>query len=131
MQPLNHNKTKGDVFPKRIVGIDIQIGLELLSGNRLLYLDMLRKFLDGHRGDAVAIRRALAANEWGVAQLVAHNTKGVCACIGATTLEACAATLEWAIETQSYELDTLLHKFETVLNEVMNDLESKLLPIQP
>ncbi len=129
MPHFKHNKTQEEGIPEQIAGIDIPSGLRLLSGNPALYLDMLRRFLNGHRGDAVAIRRALAANEWEIAKLVAHNTKGVCACIGATTLEACAAALEWAIETQSYELDTLLHQFESVLNEVMNDLESKLLPM--
>ena len=112
--------------PERIAGIDVPSGLELLSGNQALYLDLLRKFLVGHRDAAAAIRRALAANEWEVAKLIAHNIKGVCACIGATVLQDRAATLEWAIETQSFELDTLLHQFETALDEVMSDLESKL-----
>lgn len=131
MLPCRKRSSLEEEVPERIAGIDVPFGLELLSGNQPLYLDMLRKFLAGHRDAAVAIRRALAANEWEIAKLIAHNTKGVCACIGATALQGRAATLEWAIETQSFELDTLLHQFETTLNEVMTDLEAKLLPMQP
>ncbi|GEM_PF-5328785 len=113
-------------FPEQLAGIDLLSGLELLSGNRALYLDLLHKFLDGHRDVSSAVRRALAAGEWDVAKLMVHNTKGVCACIGANVLQESAAALEWAITTQSFELDTLLHQFEATLNEVMSDLASKL-----
>ena len=126
MHPVDETKPLPEKVPEGIAGIDISFGLELLSGNQVLYLDLLRKFLTGHRDAAAAIRRALAANEWEVAKLIAHNTKGVCACIGATALQGCAAALEWAIETQSFELDILLHRFEMELDTIMTDLETKL-----
>jgi hypothetical protein len=50
----------------------------------------------------------------------------VSGCIGATNVYHCAAALEQAIVAQSYELDTLLHRFEAALSEVMTELETKL-----
>ena len=127
---MGNPKPSGEGLPEQIAGIDVPFGLDLLSGNHVLYLDMLHKFLGGHRWVAAAVRRALAADEWELAKLAVHNTKGVCGCIGATALQDCAASLERAIATQSYEIDTLLHRFEAMLDEVMNDLESKLPPVQ-
>ena len=114
-------------LPEHIAGLDVSLGLELFCGNRRLYLDMLGKFVEGHRDAARAIRRALAAGEWDVAELVAHSTKGVSGCVGATVLQGAAAALEQAIVKQTFELDTLLHRFDEALTEVMSDLETKLL----
>ena len=115
-----------DFSPEPITGLDVPLGLELCCGNRQLYLELLAKFVEGHRDSARAIRRALAAGEWGVAEMVAHNTKGVSGCIGATALQGAAAALEQAIGKQTFELDIVLHRFDKTLNEVMSDLESKL-----
>ena len=112
--------------PEAVAGLDVPLGLELFCGNRRLYLEMLGKFVEGHRDAAAVIRRALAADEWGVAELVAHNTKGVSGCIGATTLQGAAAALEQAIGKQTFELDILLHRFDEALSEVISDLEAKL-----
>jgi len=115
-----------DCLPEHIAGLDVPLGVELCCGNRRLYLDLLGKFLEGHKDAAMAIRRALAAGEWQVAELIAHNIKGVSGCIGATNLQAAAAALEQAITKQNFELDTLLHRFDEAMTEVMSDLEAKL-----
>jgi len=119
-----------DCLPEHIAGLDVPLGLELCCGNRLLYLDLLGKFVEGHKDAAMAIRRALAAGEWEVAELIAHNIKGVSGCIGATNLQVAAAALEQAIAKQNFELDTLLHRFDEAIAEVMSDLEAKLPPEQ-
>jgi len=121
----NQGVTEG-ALPEHVAGVDMLFGLELLSGNQSLYLELLRKFLVGHKDTTTAIRRALAADEWDIAKLMVHNTKGVSGCIGAIDVHHCAAALEQAIMTQSFELDTLLHQFEAALSEVMNELETKL-----
>ena len=126
---FRQGKTSGSI-PEHIAGLDVSLGLELFCGNRLLYLDSLGKFLEGHRDAAGAIRRALAAGEWAVAELVAHSTKGVSGCVGATALQGAAAALEQGIVKQTFELDTLLHRFDEALTEVMSDLETKLLQEQ-
>jgi HPt (histidine-containing phosphotransfer) domain-containing protein len=108
----------------------MDLGLELLSGNQPLYLSLLRKFMAGHKDTTAAIRRALAADDWEIAKLIAHNTKGVSSCIGATGLQHCAAELEEAIRAQSFDLDALLHRFDEALSEVMAALEESLPPEQ-
>jgi two-component system, sensor histidine kinase and response regulator len=122
--------SKGSL-PEAIAGVDMVLGLELLTGNRLLYLSLLRKFLAGHKDTTAAIRRALAADDWEIAKLIAHNTKGVSGCIGATALQQRAAELEGAIRAQSFDLDALLHRFDEALGEVVAALEQALPPEQP
>jgi HPt (histidine-containing phosphotransfer) domain-containing protein len=122
---VEHRQGDG-TFPEHLAGVDIPLGLALLSGNQALYLSLLHKFVAGHRDAAAAIRRALSADEWAIAGMIAHGTKGVSACIGATTLQECSAALERAIATQSYEMDSLLHRFEAALSEVVNGLQGKL-----
>lgn len=122
--------SKGSL-PETIAGVDMALGLDLLSGNQPLYLSLLRKFLAGHKDTTAAIRRSLAADDWEVAKLIAHNTKGVSSCIGATGLQQCAAELEEAIRAQSFDLDALLHQFDEALGEVMAALEKTLPPEQP
>lgn len=122
--------TPAGTLPDAIAGVDMGLGLELLSGNQPLYLSLLRKFMAGHKDTTVAIRRALAADDWEIAKLIAHNTKGVSSCIGATGLQHCAAELEEAIRAQSFDLDALLHRFDEALSEVMAALEESLPPEQ-
>lgn len=128
MDPSCCPETANCEFPEQLAGIDIALGLELLSGKKPLYLTILRKFLEGHRHTVSEIRRALAARDWETAELIAHNTKGVAGCIGATPLQLRAASLEEALRVQNPELEPLLLHFEAALHEVISDLESKLPP---
>ena len=113
-------------FPEQLAGIDLGLGLELLSGKKPLYLAMLRKFLAGHKQTDTAIRRALAANDPEQAERLAHNLKGVAGCLGMTVLQRRAADLETAFRVQRADLEPLLLCFEAALDEVMSDLEMKL-----
>ena len=117
-------------FPQQIDGIDLNLGLELLSGKKLLYLAMLRKFLAGHKQANMAIRSALAEDDRETAELLTHNLKGVAGCLGVTVLQKCAADLESAIRTQASDLEPRLLCFEAALGEVMDDLALKL-PEEP
>lgn len=128
MKPSFLATSSNNEFPEQIAGIDLAVGLELLSGKKPLYLQMLRKFLAGHKHASREIRRALAVNDWETAELIAHNTKGVSSYIGATLLQRCAAYLEEAFRMKNPDFAPLLLHFETALQEVMSDLASKLPP---
>lgn len=113
-------------LPAELAGIDLALGLELVSGKQALYLSLLRKFVTAHRETAAAVRRALAVADRETAELLVHNVKGVAGCLGATVLMRCAAALEEALRTADGELAGPLADFEAALAEVMADLESKL-----
>jgi signal transduction histidine kinase/DNA-binding response OmpR family regulator len=80
-----------------IPGIDTEGALRRVVGNRKLYMDLLKRYVEG-QGDAVAkIREALAAGDRAIAERLAHTLKGVSGNIGAGEAQAVAAELEKAI----------------------------------
>ncbi len=118
-------------FPDVISGIDMELGLRRVLGKKEHYLSMLNKFSAGHRGAAQEIRTALAADDRETAQRLAHTIKGVSGNIAAIGLENCAANLEQALR-DAYNRETaysLLLLFEETLNELIAELDAKLLPI--
>ncbi len=80
-------------------GLDVENGLRRVAGNRHLYLDLLRQFVDGQTDAAEAIAEALARGETETAERRAHTVKGVAGNIGATGASAAAAEVEQRIKT--------------------------------
>jgi len=80
-----------------IPGLDTSLGLKRVMGKKAFYLEMLKKYID-NQGEAPAqIRQSLDAEDYGTAERLAHTAKGVSGNIGATQVQALAATLEKAI----------------------------------
>lgn len=111
-------------LPATIAGIDLQLGLQMVMGDRTFYLNILRKFLNNHRNAAWEIRQALAENNWDTAERVAHTIKGVAGNIGASTLRSCAIALEKTLRERPgpEELDPVLQRFENVLDTLVTEL---------
>ena len=85
-----------DVLPK-IPGLDTGLGLKRVMGKQAFYRDMLRKYIDNQGEAPVQIRQSLDAGDFATAERQAHTAKGVSGNIGATQVQALAATLEKAI----------------------------------
>jgi two-component system sensor histidine kinase/response regulator len=80
-----------------IPGLDTALGLKRVMGKKAFYRDMLRKYIE-NQGEAPAqIHQSLDAEDYGTAERLAHTAKGVSGNIGATQVQALAATLEKAI----------------------------------
>ena len=91
-----------------IAGMDTTAGLQRVLGNERLYLDILRRFVDGEEAQAVkSIRTLLAQDNRESAERTAHSLKGVAGTIGASELQRRAAELEAALRDGS-DVDTLL-----------------------
>jgi two-component system sensor histidine kinase/response regulator len=80
-----------------IPGLDTGLGLKRVMGKQAFYLDMLRKYIDNQGQAPAQIRQSLDAEDYGTAERLAHTAKGVSGNIGATQVQALAATLEKAI----------------------------------
>jgi two-component system sensor histidine kinase/response regulator len=127
---------KPDDLPE-IPGLDTALGLKRVLGKKTFYLDMLRKYID-NQGEAPAqIRQSLDSKDYETAERQAHTAKGVSGNIGATQLQALAATLEKAVkERESLEaIEGLLVSFAeahalliTGLQEALPAQESVLQP---
>jgi two-component system sensor histidine kinase/response regulator len=80
-----------------IPGLDTGLGLKRVMGKKAFYLEMLKKYIDNQGEAPVQIRQSLDAGDFATAERLAHTAKGVSGNIGATQVQALAATLEKAI----------------------------------
>lgn len=108
-----------------IEGLDTDLGLRRVVGNQQLYRNLLRKFARSQQDAVTQIRHALQAHDRVLAERLAHTLKGVAGNIGASTLQAQAATLEQAIREQ---VDTrqLLDDLEPALIRLCHQLTDAL-----
>jgi len=115
----------GDL-PAEIDGIDIVSGLQRVVGNKKLYRKILLKFRDSQMNAVAEIRAALAADDDGLAQRLAHTVKGVAGNLGANDLQAAAAAVDTACRTgDKPALDGCLLRMEQQMTRVQSALLSR------
>ncbi len=81
-------------LPHRIHGIDMALGLRRTANNPVVYLRVLRMFVDNQSGAAREVALALASGDTDLALRTLHTTRGVAGNIGAVELADAAETLE-------------------------------------
>ena len=122
-QRYNERDTGHDAhLPATLPGIELETTLRNLRGNRALYLDILRRFLNDFgpsRGGYQA--RLHAPDETTLAAI--HSLKGVAATIGAATLSATAATVECALRGDEPIETSTIASLEAQLAQVLDGLE--------
>jgi two-component system sensor histidine kinase/response regulator len=111
-----------------IAGLDMASGLRRVTGKKMLYLSMLRKFVAGQKSVLTDIRKSLESNFLDVAERHAHTLKGVSGAIGATGLQQLAEKLETAIRDRHprNEIDARLDALKMPLEYLITQLEIKL-----
>jgi len=123
----------GQPLPEGIRGLDIATGLRRVLNKSAFYLSMLRKFQSGQRHVGSDIRRALDTQDRATAERLAHTTKGLAGNIGAGEVQLAAGELEQAIrELQPpHQIDRRLEGLSSRIDELINQLDDKLLPEAP
>lgn len=84
-------------LPSALPGLDVEVALANVGGNRKLLRKLLAELVQDHGHDAQVLEAALAAGDLPLAQRVAHTLKGVAGTLGASGLQQAAATLETAL----------------------------------
>ena len=84
-----------------VAGIDWQQGVQRATGNRALYLRLLRQFAQREADVGRRIAEALREERYDDAQSIAHSVRGVAGNLGVTELQAAAERLEHAIKIRS------------------------------
>jgi HPt (histidine-containing phosphotransfer) domain-containing protein len=102
------------------LGIDVTKGLRYVNRSPVLYLRILRHFVDDVGDFSMAAQTHLAACEWEALQRMAHTLKGLSGSIAATELVQHAAALEKAAKMQNeitakHALQTLTALLEPLL----------------
>ncbi len=115
--------TEDGSFPE-LAGIDTWAGLARAQGNRTLYRRLLEKFREGQGNFVWEFHEAEKSSDVEAATRLAHTLKGVAGNIGATGVQAAAATLEKAsaagaaqeaVEEHLMEVDRLLQPLISAL----------------
>ncbi|MCJ0763493.1 response regulator [Variovorax terrae] len=111
-----------------IPGLDTATGLSRMMGKKPLYLSMLRRYVAGQPGVPDDIRQALAADDWGTAERLAHTAKGVSGTIAALQVEDQAALLEGLLRQRAPrpQIDEALAGYERGLRSLILHLEARL-----
>jgi len=103
--------------------LDIEAGVERLMGERGIYLRALARFRSSYRDSAGAIRRALDADDSGLAHRLAHTLKGAAGMIEAPRLHVAALVLESTLRDGSGDTGLALARLDSALAEVLCELD--------
>ncbi|MBK1648855.1 hypothetical protein CKO36_09645 [Rhabdochromatium marinum] len=117
-------------LPRHIAGLDVELGLRRVAGKRALYVSILEKFVAAQHDTPTQIQTALSADDRASAERLAHTLKGTAGNIGATALQAQAATVETLIrnEADSDQLATALRTLESALTPMIDAIAAALPP---
>nr|CRH07382.1 putative Histidine kinase. Containing 7TMR-DISM extracellular 2, 7TM diverse intracellular signalling, HisKA, HATPase_c, Response regulator receiver domain and Hpt domain [Candidatus Magnetococcus massalia] len=117
-------------LPDEIPGINLAIGLRRVSHNHRLYLKLLREFYQDHQQTFQRFCEALTQGEVEQAKGLMHAIKGSAGNLGAEALAAAAVEVELGLQ-QEGSLSSAQKRFEKAMQEVMQGLAEKVMPISP
>ena len=111
-----------------IEGIDVNGGIRRVAGNRKLYLDLLRRYIEGERDSEERIRTALKSGDKALAERIAHTVKGVSGNIVAADAQAAAGKLEASIreDEPADRMEEALSRFSLAVGAVIANIRSAL-----
>jgi HPt (histidine-containing phosphotransfer) domain-containing protein len=105
--------------------LDVEEGLDRLMGERALYLQILRRFLQDHRDSCGRIQAFLAQRLETQAQLAAHSLKGSAGLIGAQLVHDQSVLVENAIAAGA-ECAALMQQLDALLRETCASIDNLL-----
>ena len=105
------------------IHIDTELGL-LRTLTKPLYSRLLKRFLETQTTFIDECNTAIKANNFVLANRLAHTVKGTAATLGMIELAASAARLEKAFEEKNINIAPILISVEHDLNIILNDLRA-------
>jgi two-component system sensor histidine kinase/response regulator len=111
----------------QVDGLDAAQGLRRVSGNRTLYLRLLRQFSEGYTDAADRIRESVERGEGAAAERLAHTVKGTAGNLAAGPVQAAAGALEKALRdgVEAQRVESL----RVQLGEALGALSKALRPL--
>jgi len=107
--------------------IDVKTGLMRTSGNKKLYMNLLKMFYEKNRDVTDQIKTAIGNNDQELSVRLAHTVKGVAGNLGATALNGVAARVETKLKKDAVGInDAELREFEEKLNMALSEIEEWL-----
>ena len=117
-------KSTAGRLPSELAGINITLGMANMMKNENLYLRLLLRFRESQDNFKQRFQMALSDADAQAAQRCAHNLKSTAGSVGATQLEAMAASLEAACaQTQTMQaLEPLVDQVDAEVRRVVQSL---------
>jgi len=115
----NSKTTEQSILPEHLPGIDMEEGLSRLSGNKTLFIKLLRDMVRDYRDIDKKIKDAIDRKESHSAHKEVHALKGISGNLSATRLYRAIIDVEKAMKAN--ELDNillLLENLKTAMDEV-------------
>jgi PAS domain S-box-containing protein len=109
-----------------IAALDSESALRRIVGNKRLYMDLLRRFIEGQEGVADKVREALKAGDRALAERLSHTLKGLSGNIGAAGIQVAAGELERAIGGKEAEAP-----IEEILDRLSREMAATIEAIKP
>ncbi len=107
--------------------LDIHAGLKLLSGNKDLYIRLLRRFKESFADAGIELSNLLNVSDIEQATRLAHTIKGTAANIGTISLHELAAKVEKYCYSEEFEqAQKLLPDIQTSLDNVLIEIDDFL-----
>jgi two-component system, sensor histidine kinase and response regulator len=115
-------------FDPVLPGVDLDVALSIMRGNRVRLFRLLRMFAAGHGKDLVQMRQALASNDTGSAERMAHSLKGAAGTLGVRRVYEQASELNTLLRSGAPTdvVENLLTLLEMEMADVCTGIELQL-----
>lgn len=114
-----------DCLPDHLAGVDLAKGINQVGGNRGFFQKILLEFADNHSNAHDNLVNEIRLGNHEQATILAHSLTGLAKTLGADTLSRISGTIEEALKQSNFsELDPMLDRFKTALNQVMDAIET-------
>lgn len=124
---IENNRQEQKNFP----GIDLEVGVANVLGDKELFNDIAEMFYEDHGNDSEKIEQAIIQSDQEACKHLVHTLKGVSSSIGAMTLFGYVKDLDIAINENNTEQYTILFEpikkeLDIVINGIKEELADRL-----
>ena len=114
-----------DDLPEQLPGINLEIGLKNVAGNRILFAKLLREFRQDYLNVVATIRTALNQDRSEEVLRLTHTIKGISGSLGADELHVASRELEDAVkEKQTDVYIARVEQLEQALTPVLQGIST-------
>ncbi|MBF0389499.1 MAG: response regulator [Desulfamplus sp.] len=118
------NQAATEIKIPKLDGINTDAGLSRVSGNKKLYINLLKKFHRDNQNVIQEILKAVEQNNQELAVRLAHTIKGVAGTIGAEEVQAIVGSLEADLKSDiNADHSQLITKLDASISQILKTLE--------
>jgi CheY-like chemotaxis protein len=129
--PQQQSKVRDEIIIPSVEGVNVEVGLTRVAGNRKLYRDLLSQFAEKYADASTEISDALQRGDSALAERVAHTVKGVAGNIAIPKIQFAADAVEKALRQQDPATPALLAEFGSLLRAQVQVISKALAETEP